>query len=460
MKRLFALSRCGVVAFAWGLFLPTAVQAVVSSWVPIGPPGNANVVAVGVFGSTVYAATNDSGVLRTTDGGKTWISVNTGLTNLSVRALTVLTFFTPGLCPPPVCGSPFPVLYTGTYGGGVFMGDGTSWHPVNSGLTNLRVLALAASRSTLYTATEDGGIFRSDDSGTSWLPASAGQPSLTVASKLAVDPTNSLTAYAGGGAGEGLFKTTDGGATWTLINLAQHSFFAAIGIDPSSTVYVSFGPPPFPSLNLPPFPLSISKSIDGGANWQTFALPLAVSCFSFGLDPETGSLAVYAGGSGGVLQSTDGGATWSGSTIGLPNLPVQSLAVGFPFGGTVYAGIPGAGVFASGCVSGADALCVNQSRFQVRVWWTPASFNGGGVFATAIPITGTTGAFWFFDPTNLELVVKVLDGRSINGKFWVFFGALSNVEYQVIVTDTQTGAVKNYFNSQGQLASVADTTAF
>jgi hypothetical protein len=57
-------------------------------------------------------------------------------------------------------------------------------------------------------------------------------------------------------------------------------------------------------------------------------------------------------------------------------------------------------------------------------------------------------------------VVKVVDGRSFNGKFWVFYGALSNVEYRITVTDSVTGDVKVYTNPSGQLASVADTAAF
>ncbi len=69
-------------------------------------------------------------------------------------------------------------------------------------------------------------------------------------------------------------------------------------------------------------------------------------------------------------------------------------------------------------------------------------------------------SFWFFSSNNLELIIKVLDARVINNHFWVFYGALSNVEYTITVTDTQTGAVKTYFNPQGQLASVADTSAF
>ena len=73
-----------------------------------------------------------------------------------------------------------------------------------------------------------------------------------------------------------------------------------------------------------------------------------------------------------------------------------------------------------------------------------------------MPLTGDTGAFWFFDPANLELMIKVLDGRAVNGYFWVFYGSLSNVEFTVTVTDTTTGAVKTYHNAPLQFASQAD----
>ena len=73
---------------------------------------------------------------------------------------------------------------------------------------------------------------------------------------------------------------------------------------------------------------------------------------------------------------------------------------------------------------------------------------------------GRHGYFWFFSSNNVELVIKVLDGRAVNNKFWVFYGALSDVQYTITVTDTQTGTVKTYTNPQGSLASVADTSAF
>ncbi|HEX7184751.1 MAG TPA: hypothetical protein VF756_29655, partial [Thermoanaerobaculia bacterium] len=78
----------------------------------------------------------------------------------------------------------------------------------------------------------------------------------------------------------------------------------------------------------------------------------------------------------------------------------------------------------------------------------------------AVGLTADTGYFWFFDDANVELVTKVLDGRAGNGKYWFFYGALSNVEYTVTVTDTQTGRIKTYTNPRGRFASVGDTQAF
>jgi hypothetical protein len=94
----------------------------------------------------------------------------------------------------------------------------------------------------------------------------------------------------------------------------------------------------------------------------------------------------------------------------------------------------------------------------VEIAWK--DFQGHLGVGHAVPLTADTGYFWFFDPANVETVVKVLDARSLNQAFWVFYGALSSVEYTLTVTDTQTGAVKTYTNASGNLASAADTGAF
>jgi hypothetical protein len=111
------------------------------------------------------------------------------------------------------------------------------------------------------------------------------------------------------------------------------------------------------------------------------------------------------------------------------------------------------------CAAEATVLCLGAGRFRVEVAW---SVPERGTFGRgmAVPLTSDTGYFWFFGRSNVELVLKVLDGRTVNRKFWVFYGALSNVEFRITVTDTETGAVRTYTNPSGTLASVADTAAF
>jgi hypothetical protein len=113
---------------------------------------------------------------------------------------------------------------------------------------------------------------------------------------------------------------------------------------------------------------------------------------------------------------------------------------------------------AAPCVSGPTTLCLNNQRFKVEVQWKDFRNNTGS--GQAMPLTSDTGYFWFFSSNNVELVVKVLDARAFNGRFWVFYGALSNVEYTLTVTDTATGRVKSYTNPSGTFGSVGDTDAF
>ncbi|MCP4657595.1 MAG: hypothetical protein GY856_19490 [bacterium] len=110
------------------------------------------------------------------------------------------------------------------------------------------------------------------------------------------------------------------------------------------------------------------------------------------------------------------------------------------------------------CTEDVTNLCLNDGRFKVEVSWK--DFQGHTGDGRAVPLTPDTGYFWFFDGSNVELVIKVLDGRPVNGRWWVFYGALSNVEYTITVTDTMTGVSKTYFNPRGELSSVGDVGAF
>jgi hypothetical protein len=114
---------------------------------------------------------------------------------------------------------------------------------------------------------------------------------------------------------------------------------------------------------------------------------------------------------------------------------------------------------ASGCTADASTLCLSSGRFKVKVAWQALHLGTSGT-GQAVPLTSDTGYFWFFGSSNVELIIKVVDGTPVNGKFWVFYGALSNVQYTITVTDTETGLSKTYFNPQDTLASMADTAAF
>lgn len=104
-------------------------------------------------------------------------------------------------------------------------------------------------------------------------------------------------------------------------------------------------------------------------------------------------------------------------------------------------------------------LCLQEDRFAVSVAWTDPRTGNSGV-GSPIPVTDDTGTFWFFQAENLELMVKVLDARAVNGHFWVFFGSLTDVEFELIVTDLLTGDSRSYTNPPFEMAGRADTLAF
>jgi hypothetical protein len=127
-------------------------------------------------------------------------------------------------------------------------------------------------------------------------------------------------------------------------------------------------------------------------------------------------------------------------------------------GGTGAAADTGAASRAAAPAAGEPLLLAGE-RFRVEVDWRN---QRTGVIGTGLarPVTDNTGFFSFFDSANVELVVKVLDGRPVNGRFWVFYGALTDVEYTILVTDTASGGEVSYHNPPGEICGEADTAAF
>jgi hypothetical protein len=104
------------------------------------------------------------------------------------------------------------------------------------------------------------------------------------------------------------------------------------------------------------------------------------------------------------------------------------------------------------CRPSTTELCLDHGRFKVDLIWHNQfdGFNGGT--GRAVPATDATGYFSFGDPSNIEVLVKVLDFGG--GAIKVFYGELTNLFFTMTVTDTRTGAVKLYRNTSGDCGGI------
>jgi len=301
--------------------------------------------------ATLYVGSYDSGVFRSTNGGASWTAISNGLpghaTALAVDSSNPATVYA-GIGGAGVAGGSGDGVYKSTDGG-------ASWNAVNNGIAasprGVHALAIAPSDpSVLYMATGGGGegltaaIYSSTNAGADWT-ASTGLPANAPTNVLAIDPSNPATVYAGTN-GSGIFKSTDGGASWAAVNtglpandfVALHAFITALVVDPSNpaTLYVSFS-----------LAGGLYKSTDGGANWSpaNSGLPAAI-VGHVAIDPANPAT-LYAATGVGVFKTNDGGMSWKSANNGLRNA-VNTLAVSSSGNSTtVYAGTSGAGVFQS-----------------------------------------------------------------------------------------------------------------
>jgi lysyl endopeptidase len=98
------------------------------------------------------------------------------------------------------------------------------------------------------------------------------------------------------------------------------------------------------------------------------------------------------------------------------------------------------------------SLCLLQRRFRVQVNWSN-QFNGASGSGLAISSTDSTGFFYFTDPSNYELVVKILDFGNV---VKVFYTELTNLHFTITVADTVFGTVKTYKNTAGDCGAIDD----
>ncbi len=441
--------------------------------------------------ATLWAGTASisrlGGVFQTVDAAARWSFSSNGLAALSIRSLAI---------DPHDPSTLFAAL--GSLGLMRSRDHGLHWTPlpVPEGEIIWDVEVDPVVSSTVYAAiTLNGPLLKSTDGGDTWARHGTSPGGLM---EIEIDPANPSIMYGGEGF-SGFYKSTDGGATWVRSPSSPFVSPRQIVIAPGVLYAIAQLPPVSgtPGANL----RQMFRSLDAGQTWQVVIhfdqgpLTLAVSPS----DPKT----VYAALRNGMIQrSTDGGDTWQGITA---FSGVASLAVAPGSPETLFVALSGQGVYATTdganwipvmrghaalsfgevfldpqdperlyvaainrgilalhepeeCEPGPATLCLQGGRFKIEAAWT--DFLGGTGAGQPIPMTHETGGLWFFEPTNVELVVKVLDGRDTNGRFWVFVASLTSVELTLTVTDTEAGTQKVYYNPPGHMASFADTEAF
>jgi photosystem II stability/assembly factor-like uncharacterized protein len=340
---------------------------------------------------TVYAGDPYGYLNKSTDGGESWIESSAGLRAIRVSSLLIdsrnpMTIYADSLKSNDggqswrpnsdlLAVDPAGTLYAAEHAGDSTPGrlwkstdGGTSWSDVSKGLPldechSVSSLSVGPKDpSTLYAGVavgseyiacpgaEPGNVWRSPDGGLSWMRLATipeYDPTFPGVSGLVTHPQDTGIMYAWNAVG--LFKSSDGGASWSTLDsaafrprLSWRPLISRVVIDSQnpSTLYVV--------ADL----VGLFRSTDGGTTWRALTSGLPAVAYSsdeihpvrtLAIDPHN-SNTLYAGTDFGVFRSTDGGETWSAVNSGLTSLSVFVLTIDPLDSSTLYAGTTG-GVF-------------------------------------------------------------------------------------------------------------------
>lgn len=203
-------------------------------------------------------------------------------------------------------------------------------------------------KSVWYVAVGSGGLWKTTNAGTTWIPVFDDQPSYSIGD-VALDPSNPEVVWVGTGEnvsgrhvawGDGVYRSRDGGRSWEQMGLASSEHIGKILVDPrdgNKVLVAAEGP-----LWSPGGERGIFMTVNGGESWiKVLEIDENTGATDLEFDPENPDV-VYAatferrrhiwgylaGGPGsGIYKSTDGGVTWREVTAGLPSGDVGKIGL-------------------------------------------------------------------------------------------------------------------------------------
>ena len=345
--------------------------------------------------------------------------------------------------------------------------------PFRGGRTRA-VAGVPTQPNVFYIGHADGGVWKSTDYGRTWRPLFDDQPSQSIgAIAVALSDPNIIYVASGEGlqrpdlsVGDGIYKSTDAGKTWTHLGLRDGQQIPALAVDPNNPdrlFAAVLGHPYGPNEER-----GIFRSTDGGKTWQkVLYVDENTGGSDVEIDPSNPEVVYaslwearqgpwedgnsYGGTKGGLFKSTDGGGTWHHLTKGLPENLVQiNVAVAPSLPSRLFATIAtteesgyesdkGLGVFRSD-----DA---GESWYRVTTDPRPAMKIGGG----DLPVPKV-------DPKNPDVVysASIVTCRSTDGgKTWMSLrGAPGGDDYQNVWINPGNPDIILLVSDQGALVTV------
>jgi photosystem II stability/assembly factor-like uncharacterized protein len=318
-----------------------------------------------------------------------------------------------------------------------------------------------------YAGAVNGGVWKSDDFGRTWNPIFDGQPTQSIGA-IGVAPSDPNIIYVGSGeglarpdlsVGDGVYKSTDAGKTWTHLGLRNSEGIPALAVDPHNPnrVFAAALGHPYGANE----ERGIYLSTDGGQNWQkVLSKDANVGGSDVEIDPSNPEIVYaslwevrlgpwedgnqYSGTGGGLFKSADGGKTWRALSNGLPKGIIQvDVAIAPSQPNRLYATVatnePSVGIYRS------DDAGENWTRITADT--RPALRIGGG----DLPVPRV-------DPKNPDIVysASIVTMRSTDGgKTWGSLrGAPGGDDYQNLWINPNFPNIILLVSDQGALVSV------